>query len=128
LCEVYGNIRVAGVPIKVYGVAILKLILQMLTDGDTIDDEIDCICSKLFRKQVISKESSSVRRCFILKIVEFRQIGWSDPDKSLDRFYSDAIADVWSHLKTFLFIRRRKKNTDDLFYIKLVFWRMNILY
>jgi len=83
LCEVYGKIRVAGVPIKVYGVAILKLTLQMLTDEDTIDDEIDCICSKLkvcgkflatdspdkvenifieFRKQVISKESSSVRR------------------------------------------------------------------
>ena len=115
LCEIFGRIRVAGAPIKVLGLGIVKLIVQMLTDRDTIDDEIDCICSKLkscghllstefpdkienifmeFRKQVISKESSSIRRCYILEIIEFRQMGWSDPSKLLDKFYPDAIADA----------------------------------
>ncbi len=115
LCEVYNQIKVAGAPIKVVGSKILSLTLQMLTDDDVIDDEIDCICSKLkicgkllenecpekiekifteLRKLVITKRSSSVRRCYILEIIEFRRMEWSDSAKVLDKFYPDAVADA----------------------------------
>lgn len=115
LCEVYSKIKVGDKPIAVIGKAILKHIHTMLEEDDTIDDEIDCICSKLkvcgktleedspgvfaniftsLRKQVINKNSSCLRRCYILEIIEFKYLGWSDSARCLDRFYSDAIADA----------------------------------
>ena len=121
LCEVYHKVKVAGTPIKVIGTAIMKFTLQMLSGKDTIDDEIDCICAKLkvcgkllesespdkmdniikeLRRQVICKNSSSVRRCYILEVIEFRLMGWSDPTKLLDKFYPDAIADAMAEYET----------------------------
>lgn len=115
LCEVYIRIKAGDRPIEIIGKAILKNVQTMLQDGDIIDDEIECICSKLkvcgkvleedspdlfanaftaLRKQVIKKNSSCLRKCYILELIEFKYLRWSDPTKCLDRFYSDAIADA----------------------------------
>ncbi len=114
-CEVYNDIRVSGQPIKVVGNAIIQKIDSMVCACDTIDDEIDAICTKLkvcgrlleeqdsgslerilvaLRKQVITPKSSCQRRCLIMEILELKQSGWSDHKGHLDKFYVDALADA----------------------------------
>ena len=115
LCEIYHSIKVAGEPMKVVGTAILHNIESMLGNKDVVDDEFDCICTKLkvcgrlleeqeptrigkildtLRKHVISGKSSCQRRCYIMELIEFKQLGWTDAGGSLDKFYVDAIADA----------------------------------
>lgn len=116
LCELYQKIEVNGEPIRVLGKkGVLDNIENMLNRADIIDDEIDCICAKLkvcgkrleqqypdefeailvsLRKHIIAHTSSCQRRCIIMELIEFKQLGWSDPTGSLVRFYSDAIADA----------------------------------
>lgn len=86
LCEIYRKIKISGEPITVVGRSILQNTDKMLNDSDTIDDEIDVICTKLkvcgklleeqdpalmenilgtLRRQVIHKKSSCQRRCLI---------------------------------------------------------------
>lgn len=115
LCEVYSQVTVSGMPIQIVGKAIIQNIEIMVNDSDVIDDEIDCICSKLktcgksledqfpnklkniltsLRKHVISKKSSCQRRCDIMEIIELKHLGWNDSTRSLDEFYVDARADA----------------------------------
>ena len=114
-CEVYHDIKVHDQPITFVGKAIIQKIDSMICDCDTIDDEIDTICTKLkvcgrlieeqdpdsleriliaLRKQVISKKSSCQRRCLIMELIELKQSGWIDRDGHLDKFYVDALADA----------------------------------
>ena len=46
------------------------------------------------RYMVISKKSSCRTRCLAMEVLEFRCMGWSDPDKRLDDFYVDALVDA----------------------------------
>ena len=115
ICEVYTIIKAGGKPIKVIGKAIIKYTQIMLEDSDTLDDEIYCICSKLkicgkmleedapelfantmatLRRQIIFKNCSCVRRCYVLELIELKNSQWTDPTGSLDRFYLDAGADA----------------------------------
>lgn len=115
LCEIYHKVKISGKPITVVGKSILQNIDNMLNNPDTIDDEIDTICNKLkvcgklleeqdidlmknilgiLRKQVISGKSTCQRRCLIMEVIEFRQLGWADQTGSLDKFYADALADA----------------------------------
>lgn len=115
LCEIYHKIRISGKPITVVGKSILQNIEKMLNDPDAIDDEIDTICTKLkvcgklleeqdfelvedifvtLRRQVISGKSSCQRRCFIMELIELKQLGWANQTKSVDTFYADALADA----------------------------------
>ena len=116
LCDVYRKIKAAGgKPISVVGKSILTNVQTMLTNPDTIDDEIETVCSKLkkcgetlekedaavmegvivaLRKEVISSKSSCQRRCFAMELIEYRQLGWKDTSGKLDDFYIDAITDA----------------------------------
>ncbi len=114
LCEIYHKLKISGKPFNVVGKAILQNIYLML-DDNVIDDEIYCICNKLkqigkileeldvfsllkitniLRNQVISRESSCQRRCVIMEFLEIQQTGWKDSSGSIQRFYTDAIADA----------------------------------
>ena len=115
LCDMYHTIKISGNPIKVIGKSIIQNIEKMLNDPDTIDDEIDVICSKLkacgkyleeqhpdlienifvtFRQQVISSKSSCQRRCLIMELIELKGMGWVDQTSDINRFYADALADA----------------------------------
>lgn len=115
LCEIYARLRVNNEPIKVCGNAILSIIQFHLDQMDVVPDEIDCICNnvklcgqllekqnleefeKVFtelRKRVISRKTSCQARCAILELIEYRHMGWVDPQKTLEKFYVDAMADA----------------------------------
>ncbi len=115
LCEVYTHVKVGGQPIKVVGKAILSNMDFLLNVPDSVDDEIDCVCSCLklcgrslqeqeaeqveklvclLRSKVITRKSSCRVRCLIMEVLEYRLLGWSDPGKKLDGFYVDAVADA----------------------------------
>lgn len=115
LCEIYRKIKIGGKPITVVGKSILQNIEEMLNSLDTIDDEIDTICTKLrvcgklldeqnsdfmekvlvgLRRQIISNKSSCQRRCLIMEVLELKQLGWVDKSGHLNRFYADALADA----------------------------------
>ena len=115
LCEVYHNIKINGEPITIVGKSILQIIDAMLSDSDTVDDEIDTICTKLkvcgrsledqdpvfmdnilntLRRQVIHGKRSCQRRCLIMEVIELKLLGWSDKTGSVNKFYADALADA----------------------------------
>ena len=115
LCEIYHRIRVGGQPLKVLGKSIRQIIDTMLKDSDTIDEEIDTVCTKLkvcgkslededppmmenilcmFRQQVIQGKCSCRRRCLIMELIELKQLGWTDKSGNLGKFYADALADA----------------------------------
>lgn len=115
LCEVYARIKVNDEPIKVLGSAIMSVVQFHFDQLDIVPDEIDCICSNLklcgrlvekqnpekfmkvfteLRKRVISRKTSCQARCAILELIEYRHMGWHDPQKTLDKFYIDAMADA----------------------------------
>ena len=115
LCQVYKKIRVDNQPIVVMGKALLTSIEETLQKSDVVDDEIDCICTNLklcgdvlesnhrdkveaifvaLRRLVIKSKTSCSVRCVVLELIEYRLKGWKDPDKVLERFYVDAMADA----------------------------------
>jgi effector-binding domain-containing protein len=115
LCEIYNKIRINREPIEVVGKSILQIIDMMLNDSDTIDDEVDTICTKLkvcgksleqqdcgkienilglLRQEVIRGKCSHRRRCLIMEVIELKQLGWNDKSGYVDRFYTDALADA----------------------------------
>ena len=115
LCAIYARLRVKNEPIKVCGNAILSIIQHHFDQLDVVSDEIDCICSNLklcgellekqnpeqfekvyteLRKRVISRKTTCQVRCAILEVIEFRYMGWADSQKTLDKFYVDAMANA----------------------------------
>lgn len=115
LCDVYHKVKVSDKPILIVGKAILRNIDSMVNDANVIDDEIDTVCTKLktcgklleeqdpdfleniidnLRKLVINRKSSCQRRCFIMELIELKQLGWVDHSGRLDKFYVDALADA----------------------------------
>lgn len=114
-CEVYHNVKINDEPITLVGKSILQIMETMLSDSDTIDEEIDTICTKLkvcgrlledqdpvlmnnilntLRKQVIHGKRSCQRKCLIMEVIELKQLGWADRTGSVDKFYADALADA----------------------------------
>lgn len=115
LCEIYCKIKISGEPITVVGKSILQNAEKILYNSDTVDDEIDVLCTKLkvcgklleeqdpalmenilgtLRRQVIRGGGSCQRRCFIMEVIELKQLGWTDRTGSVDKFYADALPDA----------------------------------
>lgn len=115
LCEIYQKIQIGGKVIAVVGKSVLANIEKMIDDPDTIDDEIDVICTKVkgcgklleeqdcdslerifetLRKQIIAKKSSCQRRCLLMELIELKQLGWDDRTGRVSKFYIDALADA----------------------------------
>ena len=112
LCEIYRTIQVGGEPIQVVGKAILQTVEIMLGFVDSVDEEFNCICTKMkvcgqllekqapiqvekifdsLRQHVISDKSSCKRRCYIMELIELKQLGWTDPTGSINNFYDYTI-------------------------------------
>lgn len=115
LCELFLRIKIQDQPVPVVGKAILSTTLWMLELSDCDDDEVDCICEelkrigyllesisadhvrrvfKVLRKKVITCKSTGRVRCLILELLEYRAMGWKDPNGELDEFYIDALPDA----------------------------------
>ena len=115
LCEVFHCIRLKGQPISVAGRAIVTCMEWLVSQEDSDDDEVECVCSYLktlgkdldniskdkvksvvglLRKRVVGRKSSCKSRCVILEVLEFRAMGWQDRDNELDEYYLDAITDA----------------------------------
>ena len=115
LCELYVRIKVGDQPILVVGKAILSTMDYLLSLDDSLDDELDCVCTNLklcgrflemqgsqqveklitsLRARAITKKTSCRVRCLIMEVLEFRSMGWNDPERKLEDFYVDALADA----------------------------------